>query len=132
MDVAGVYRTVRHGDHAVPDTLPRPLVGADHPLDIRAWTRPLAGTSAGDQGMAAFPDQPWLLVGVSRRMGGAVVRTRFKRRVRMAALELLRRREFAAVDRLVLFVRPGRSVSKGRDIPYADILHALSLALSRV
>lgn len=132
MDVAGVYRTVRHGDHAVPDTLPRPLVGAEHPLDIRAWTRPSAEALAGDQGMPAFPDRPWLLVGITRRMGGAVIRARFKRRVRMAALELLRRPEFSAVGRVVLFVRPGRSAPKGRDIPYADILRALSLALSRV
>lgn len=124
MDVAGVYRTVRQADHAVPQPMPRSLIGAEHPLDIRAWR--------SVQGMAAYPDGlPRLLVSASRKFGGAVQRVRFKRRVRMAALELFRDLPADRLRDLVLFVRPGRSASKGQDIPYADVLRLLRKALLR-
>lgn len=123
MDVAGVYRTVRHGDHAVPESLPRPLLGAEHPLDVRLWRNV--------QGISPFPGMPRLLVGISRRMGGAVLRNRFKRRVRTAALELFRQPEASALGPCTIFVRMGRSVPKGRELPYPDILRLLRLALER-
>ncbi len=116
----------------MPSTLPRPLLGAAHPLDIRAWPRLEGGDRRRVQGMPASPEGPLLLVGVSRRMGGAVLRNRFKRRVRMAFLSELRERQPSDLPPLVLFVRPGRSVPKGQDISYGDILRALRLALGRV
>ena len=123
MDVAGVYRTVRHSDHAVPESLPRPLLGAEHPLDVRLWRNV--------QGISPFPDRPRLLVGISRKMGGAVHRNRFKRRVRMAALALFLEPAVASLGPCTVFVRIGRSVPKGRDLSYADILRLLRTALER-
>lgn len=123
MDVAGVYRTVCHSDHAVPESLPRPLLGAEHPLDVRLWRNV--------QGMSPFPELPRLLVGISRKMGGAVHRNRFKRRVRMAALAVFQESLAASLGPCTVFVRIGRSVPKGRELPYADILRLLRMALER-
>lgn len=123
MDVAGAYRTVRHCDHAVPESLPRPLLGAEHPLDVRLWRNV--------QGISPFPEVPRLLVGISRKMGGAVQRNRFKRRVRMAALALFREPAAAALGPCTVFVRVARNVPKGKDIPYLDILKFLRMALER-
>ena len=123
MDVAGAFRTVRHGDHAVPESLPRPLLGAEHPLDVRCWRNV--------QGMSPFPDRPRLLVGISRKMGGAVLRNRFKRRVRMAALQVLREPGMPGMEPFTLFVRMGRSVPKGQELTYLDILRLLRMALER-
>lgn len=124
MDVAGVFRTVRHGDHAVPESLPRPLLGAEHPLDVRCWRN--------IQGISPFPERPRLLVGISRKMGGAVLRNRFKRRVRMAALQVLRESVVPEMEPFTLFVRMGRQVPKGQELPYPDILRLLRMALERV
>lgn len=108
----------------MPESLPRPLLGADSPLDVRLWR--------SVQGISPFPEVPRLLVAVSRKMGNASHRNRFKRRVRMAVLEVLRERGTASVQRLVLFVRPSRAVPKGQDIPFEAMLRTLRLALSRI
>ena len=123
MDFAGAYRTVRHRDHAVPEALPRPLLGAAHPLDVRLWRNV--------PGMLPFPERPRLLVGISRKMGGAVLRNRFKRRVRIALLALSGEQGWNSLGPVTLFVRMGRSVPRGKDLPYLDILKFLRLALER-
>jgi ribonuclease P protein component len=123
LDVAGAFRSVRHGDHAVPETLPRPLLGAEHPLDVRCWRNV--------QGISPFPERPRLLVGISRKMGGAVLRNRFKRRVRMAALQVFRESGRQEMEPFTLFVRMGRNVPKGQELTYSDILRLLRMALDR-
>lgn len=81
--------------------------------------------------MSPFPERPRLLVGISRKMGGAVQRNRFKRRVRMAALALAGEPGWQALGPVTVFVRIGRSVPRGKDLPYLDILRFLRLALER-
>lgn len=107
----------------MPESLPRPLLGAEHPLDVRCWRN--------IQGISPFPERPRLLVGISRKMGGAVLRNRFKRRVRMAALQILRESGVQEVESITLFVRVGRRVPKGQELPYSDILRLLRMALKR-
>lgn len=65
-------------------------------------------------------------------MGGAVLRNRFKRRVRMAALQVLRESVVPEMEPFTLFVRMGRQVPKGQELPYPDILRLLRMALERV
>ena len=112
----GRFRTVRHKDHAVPATLPRPLLGQSSLLDIRAWRR-----SEGHG--------PMLLVTSPRKTGRAVLRNRFRRQVRMAFL--------ASVEPLldlpwIVWVRPGRSTPPLATLSYQDIENQLRLALRRL
>lgn len=118
MKVAGRYRVVQRQDHAVPSVAPRPLLGREQPLDIRIW-RWASGL------------EPMLLVNASRKQGGAVQRNRFRRRVRMAFLKILR--EDPAQDDLgyVVWVRPARGAAKGCLFSFHEIESQLRLALSR-
>ncbi|HEX9082933.1 MAG TPA: ribonuclease P protein component [Holophagaceae bacterium] len=112
----GRFRTVRHADHAVPSALPRPLLGAGAPLDIRAWHRPGS-------------DLPLLLVSAPRKAGGAVRRNRFRRRSRMAFLALMEGRVPAS---WVVWIRPSRRGPALDRLSYRDIEHQLGLALRRL
>ena len=115
MRVGGVYRTVRHKDHVVPEPLPRPLTGREAALDIRVWTR-TQGT------------EPLLLVTSPRKCGPAVARNRFRRQVRMAFLEALRRQPLAPTT--VVWVRPSRGrAADSLDFPALTAL--LDAALAR-
>jgi RNase P protein component len=116
--VAGRYRVVQRRDHAVPETPPRPLTPRECPLDIRVWT-------GHDKSL------PLLLVNASRKQGHAVMRNRFRRRVRMAFLQILRSDPELAPFAGVVWVRPNRGSRIGCDIPYADIADQLTLALRR-
>ena len=118
MRVAGRYRVVQRRDHAVPETPPRPLTPRDSPLDVRVWS--------SENGLL-----PLLLVNASRKQGHAVFRNRFRRRVRMAFLQILRSDPELAPFSGVVWVRPARGARKGCDIPYADIASQLTLALRR-
>ena len=118
MRVAGRYRVVRRADHAVPEAPPRPLTPRESPLDVRIWSGP-------DESL------PLLLVNASRKQGPAVVRNRFRRRVRMAFLQILRSAPELAPLGGVVWVRPARGAKSGADLPYADIADQLSLALRR-
>ena len=118
MRVAGRYRVVQRRDHAVPETPPRPLTPRESPLDVRIWAH-------SDESL------PLLLVNASRRQGHAVFRNRFRRRVRMAFLEILRSAPEMAPLGGIVWVRPARGARKGCDIPYADIADQLTLALRR-
>jgi ribonuclease P protein component len=118
MRVAGRYRVVRRQDHAVPAAAPRPLLGREQPLDIRIWR-------AGDG------PEPMLLVNASRKQGGAVQRNRFRRRVRMAFLKILREGSAPYDLRYVVWVRPARGAPKGCPFSFHEIESQLRLALSR-
>jgi len=114
--VAGRYRVVQRRDHAVPETPPRPLTPRGSPLDVRIW-------SGQDETL------PLLLVNASRKQGHAVLRNRFRRRVRMAFLQILRSDPALTPFGGVIWVRPARRIKGGCDIPYADIADQLTLAL---
>lgn len=116
MRVAGRYRVVQRRDHAVPETPPRPLTPRGSSLDVRIWPG-LDGTL------------PLLLVNASRKQGHAVIRNRFRRRVRMAFLQILRSDPAMAPFSGVVWVRPARGNKNGCDIPYSDIADQLMLAL---
>ena len=118
MRVAGRYRVVQRQDHAVPRVVPRPLLGREHPLDIRVWRR-------------AGGVEPMLLVNASRKQGRAVQRNRFRRRVRMAFLKILREDPAANDLGYVVWVRPARGASKGCPFSFHEIEGQLRLALSR-
>lgn len=111
------FRTVRHKDHAVPTPLPRPLLGPQAYLDIRAWQRP------------AEPGGPLLLVTSPRKTGPAVQRNRFRRQVRMA---FLGQSEPLVGRPWVVWVRPGRSAPPLDQLAYSDIETQLELALRRL
>jgi ribonuclease P protein component len=112
----GHFRTVRHKDHAVPTPLPRPLLGHDAYLDIRAW-RQSSGTG------------PLLLVTSPRKTGPAVRRNLFRRQVRMAFLSLSGR---LADQPWVVWVRPARSAPPLDRLTFRDIEGQLALALRRL
>ena len=118
MRVAGRYRVVQRRDHAVPEAPPRPLTPRESPLDVRVWI--------GQEGSL-----PLLLVNASRKQGRAVTRNRFRRRVRMAFLEILRSDPDLTPFGGVIWVRPSRGSRNRCDIPYADISDQLTLALRR-
>ena len=118
MRVAGRYRTVCRNDHAVPEHPPRPLTGRDAPLDVRVWL--------GPNGVI-----PLLLVNASRKQGHAVQRNRFRRRVRMAFLDLLRADPRLADFNGVVWVRPARGNPKKCMVSYQEIEGQLRLAFSR-
>lgn len=116
MRVAGRYRTVRRSDHAVPAEPTRSLT-RDGRVDIRAWRK---GTEA----------VPLLLVNASRKNGNAVLRNRFRRRVRMAFLEVVRSLDPASLHSSVIWVRPARGLRLTSDIPYDHLKGQLMLALT--
>lgn len=102
----------------MPEALPRPVSPRESPLDIRVWLSPLQGL-------------PRLLATASRKTGRAVQRNRFKRRVRMALLEVLRDHPGMLPAGAVVWVRPGRSQAKGCPFSYSEIEGQLRLALGR-
>jgi len=102
----------------VPSVAPRPLLGREQPLDIRIW-RWAPGL------------EPMLLVNASRKQGRAVQRNRFRRRVRMAFLKILRDLPSLNGLRYVVWVRPARSAPKGCLFSFHQIESQLRLALSR-
>jgi ribonuclease P protein component len=118
MKVAGRYRVIQRQDHAVPSVVPRPLLGREQPLDIRVW-RWAPGV------------EPMLLVNASRKQGRAVQRNRFRRRVRMAFLKILRERPGLDDLRYIVWVRPARGAVKGCAFSFQVIESQLRLALSR-
>jgi ribonuclease P protein component len=115
----GRFRTVRQKDHAVPTPLPRPLLGPQAFLDIRAWRHRGGLADAG----------PLLLVTSPRKTGGAVQRNRFRRRVRMAFLGLS---AGLAGRPWIVGVRPGRTSPPLDRLAFQDIEGQLELALRRL
>jgi ribonuclease P protein component len=112
----GRFRTVRHKDHAVPAPPPRPLLGPEAFLDIRAWRHD------GATG-------PLLLVTSPRKTGPAVRRNRFRRQVRMAFLAC----SAPLADRAwVVWVRPARTAPPLDSMTLHDIEGQLRKALGRL
>jgi len=116
MRFRGAFRVVRRADHVLPSVQPRPSLPRDAALDARLWDR--AGA------------EPLLMVNASRKNGGAVQRNRFRRRVRMALLQILR--EKPAQRAYVLWVRPSKGTRDAGRIPFHTILGQLRLALCRL
>lgn len=119
MRVAGCYRAVRHKDHAVPKILPRSLLNKEDLLDIRIWRNHI-------------PDiTPMLLVNTPKRCGIAVYRNQFRRRVRMALLEVLKQSKLKYCLHCVIWVRPSKKVNKVQLLSFLDIKNQIRLAISR-
>ena len=121
MRFRGAFRVVRRVDRALPTKgLPaggsRSVLAGDASLDARIW--PHGGSG------------PLLLVNAPRKAGGAVRRNLFRRRVRMALLQLLR--ETPPARPFVLWVRPMRGTADAGRIPFNTILGQLRLALRRL
>jgi ribonuclease P protein component len=72
-----------------------------------------------------------LLVNASRKQGRAIQRNRFRRRVRMAFLKILRDGPGQDDLRYVVWVRPARGAPKGCPFSFHEIESQLRLALSR-
>ena len=133
MHIAQRFRVVRHSDHVLPaPAAVRSLTaqpGSKDPktqqtLDIRAWCVSRSGTTE-----AALPA---LLVHAPRRTGKAVERNRFKRRARMALLNLLHGNPALDLSNWVIWIRPTKSSSFGCRVDYLAIEGQLRLALSRL
>lgn len=90
----------------------------ESPLDVRIW-------------LGQNDSLPLLLVNASRKQGQAVMRNRFRRRVRMAFLDILRSDPDLTPLGGVIWVRPARDSKIRCDLPYADIAGQLVLALRR-
>ena len=117
MEFRGAFRVLRRGDISAPPRGLRPLLNRDADLDVRRFPGPTQ------------PIGPRLLVNAPRRAGSAVERNRFRRRVRMAFLKLLREEGLQPDPGQVVWVRPG---PKGCNLPFDDLLSLLRRALSRL
>lgn len=113
MEFRGAFRVVRRGDIGAPPRGLRPLLGRGAPLDVRRFAGP------------PEPPGPRLLVNAPRRAGSAVQRNRFRRRVRMAFLRLLREERLRLAPEAIIWVRP----SAGCDLAYDTLLDHLRRAL---
>jgi ribonuclease P protein component len=97
---------------------PKPLSPKGGSLDVMAF-RHIRGTT------------PLLLVAASRRTGGAVARNRFRRRVRMALLAVLRKRD-GRDGGFAIWVRPAKGSPLGCRLDYPDIERQLEASLDRL
>jgi len=86
-------------------------------LDIRIWRH---GTE----------ELPLLLVNASRKQGYAVQRNAFRRRVRMAFLEILREGSHPAIRPAVIWVRPAKGRPNSCLVSYAEIAGQLRKAIN--
>lgn len=117
----GRFRTVRHKDHAVPVPMPRPVLGHESFLDIRAWRKP--APAAPEEGL------PLLLVTTPRKTGSAVRRNHFRRQVRMAFLGCA---GALPLQGWTIWVRPARNAPSLHLITFQAIEAQLMMALHRL
>jgi ribonuclease P protein component len=119
MQVAGSFRVVRHKDHIVFDRQLKSLSTRGSLLDIRVlfWGK---------------GKLPFLLVSASKKTGSAVERNKFRRRVRMAFLAVLRKHKTVFDMSFALFIRPARWNPTGCRIGYQDIEKQIESALNRL
>jgi len=125
MQVAGRFRAVRRGDCVFSGSGPQRLSPKGGSLDIMVFHR-------GPQGSRQVP---LLLVGASRRTGGAVERNKFRRRVRMAFLAVLRKGEALPHSGFALWVRPAKGATGcrlGCRIGYKEIAGQIEASLARL
>lgn len=118
MKVAECYRVMRHKDYAMPTTIPRPLLGRGCVLDIRIWR--------WSPGL-----EPTLLVNASKKFGRAVQRNCFRRRVRMAFLNILREQSLTNFSQHIVWIRPARGTTSVSAFSFQEIENQIRLALSR-
>lgn len=116
MEFRGTFRVLRRGDISAPPKGLRPLLPRDAVLDVRRFPGP------------TVPLGPRLLVNAPRRAGSAVQRNRFRRRVRMAFLRLLRDEGLVVDPAQVIWVRPGPS---GCNLSFDELFGLLKQALDR-
>jgi len=119
MKIAGRFRAVRHKDRVFSGLPPKQLSYRGGALDIRfiPWDK---------------SKYPLLLVSASRKTGRAADRNKFRRRVRMAFLDILRKYPDMPDNGYVLWVRPASGNLNGCLIAYQDIEKQLALTLSRL
>ncbi len=116
VEFRGAFRTLQRGEISAPPKGLRSLLGREARLDVRRFPGP------------PEPMGPRLLVNAPRRAGSAVERNRFRRRVRMAFLALIRDERLTPNPGSVLWVRPG---SAGCALAFDEVLDLLRQALSR-
>jgi len=76
--------------------------------------------------------KPLLLVSAPRKTGGAVERNKFRRRVRMALLAVLRKRSVSSEYGFTLWVRPAKGNPCGCRLCYRDIEKQIEASLGRL
>lgn len=116
MEFRGAFRVLKRGDISAPPRGLRLLLNRDAALDVRRFPGP------------SQPAGPRLLVNAPRRAGSAVQRNRFRRRVRMAFLALVRNEGLGTHPGQVVWVRPGPG---GCGLAFDELLSLLRRALSR-
>jgi ribonuclease P protein component len=75
---------------------------------------------------------PYLLASASKKSGSAVARNKFRRRVRMAFLEILKKRQGAVDNGFALWVRPSKWSPSGCLVEYREIEKQLEQSLNRL
>jgi RNase P protein component len=121
MRIAGRFSVVRQKDHVVPAATHSPRLSVRGALDIKVFW-------LGQGVRSLLP--PLLLVSASRKTGSAVERNKFRRRVRMAFLEALRKMPAEANPSFAVSVRPTRGSGSGCKIEYWDIVNLIEHSLS--
>ncbi|MDR2561080.1 MAG: ribonuclease P protein component [Holophagales bacterium] len=121
MRIAGRFSVVRQKDHVVPAAPRRPRPSTCGPLDIKVFWL--------GQDTRSLPP-PLLLVSAPRKTGSAVERNTFRRRVRMALLEALRKMPAEAASSFAVSVRPTRGSANGCRVGYREIVNLIEHSLS--
>jgi ribonuclease P protein component len=99
----------------VPTEVPGSRTPRKSSLDVRVWRGAPGGI-------------PLLLVSASRKNGGAVERNRFRRRIRMAFLDILRETGGEPLDEAIVWIRPSRGLKLDKETPFTDLKGQLRLA----
>jgi ribonuclease P protein component len=122
MKVADRFRAVRRADRIFseqpPSALPA-LSSRGSVLDVRLISK-------------AFAEMPCLLVSTPKKSGTAVTRNKFRRRVRMAFLEILKKMPKAYISGYAVWVRPSKSSPSGCLVKYGEIENLLEQSLKRL
>jgi ribonuclease P protein component len=119
MMVAGRFRAVRRRDRVFSGDRARTLSPKGGGLDVMVFRRGGGGP-------------PLLLVASPRRTGGAVERNRFRRRVRMAFLAVLRKMCAPLPGGAVIWVRPAKGAPGGCRAGYREIERQIESSLGRL
>jgi len=138
MKIAGRFRAVKRKDRVFSGNHPKPLSirgKTDGMLDIRVILLNKADKTDKTSNTNSTGDAryPLLLVNAPRKTGSAVERNKFRRRVRMAFLTVLRKSNETSTSNtnsFVLWVRPSPGNSKGCRVDYRNIEKQIESSLS--